>query len=439
MIDVVIRARNESHWLPQLLKSLTRQVKVNIRSVLIVDHQSEDDPAGLIKLFPDLDISVVAYDDVYRPGKMLNLGVRHLFENVDWQRADCVLIVSAHCFITSSDSLSHLLAKLGARGDRIRAAFGRQVPMAQSDSTAVRDLSLLYPAEDRESSKAASFNNAFSLIRYGALAEHLFDEGVTNLEDVLWAAEEIATGRAVAYAAESTVAHHHGPHHGNEPRRLLSTQQTIEKHREVFGYTPAEADVDPSEVSPIFVTEGQNISLLEKLAERANLRKVFIWTGNSEKVSGLVNKLGLRHSANLVVIHRDLNRAPVAEHALYQSLPILLDQLVDTGANGNYFLVHDDSYEAEFPLLTVQQAATALQHLYLPALWPVSEARDLTFFATGEGVFQPTQSESSSGQWDKVQSYRALRGNGLVLTRAAMLRPNLAFEEFGFIDLAELS
>ena len=86
MIDVLIRAYNESIWLPQVFRSLAKQKGDQIRNILLLDNNSEDSPEKYIKQFPELNIIYSKYEKDYLPGEMLNYGIK-ILQNADQDMA----------------------------------------------------------------------------------------------------------------------------------------------------------------------------------------------------------------------------------------------------------------------------------------------------------------------------------------------------------------
>ena len=149
--------------------------------------------------------------------------------------------------------------------------------MTTSDAQAIRDLVLLYPKENRLIEKSPAFNNAYSLIKYEALEEHLFDDNATNLEDVIWAKNELKKGFKIAYCGESEIVHYHGPHHSNSSIRLEETKNTIKKI-EVFNIKLWPANIIHSDVISVFAGFKLSKLLLEEAKRQLKNRKIIIWT-----------------------------------------------------------------------------------------------------------------------------------------------------------------
>lgn len=424
--------------MPQLLGSLQAQREVKLGRVLLLDNLSEDRPEDVAQLFPNLDISIVAYDETYKPGRMLNYGINFLQNQPQTGQDDKLLIISAHCFLLNIDALAKLESAIDCSEGAVRAVFGRQVPMRQSDDQAVRDLSLLYPNEDRQASKAASFNNAFSMIQYLALEAHLFDDDATNLEDVLWAAEEIDSGFSISYVSGSTVAHHHGPHHSNVPERLASTRLTIEQYKSVFHFNPASARVASTEILPVFITEGTNPQLLSLIDSWDIPPRLVVWTSrDSFSVESVKSGKEGGPLLSKSILQRSEKVPDAQVSSLYEALPHLQLQLAEHGLQSNYYLLFDDSFDPEYSFVTPELAASSLSENYQPAMWPVVETNGLIFTEVSKGIYHPNQVSQGGHQWKKTHSFNALRGNGLVLTAGAISRPTLAFSAFGFIELGK--
>ena len=285
MIDFLIRVHKESIWLPQLLRSIERQEGGYVRNILILDNNSEDKPKEIINQFPNLKIIYSEYKKYYLPGEMLNYSINILVKRNSKENNlndDYVCIVSAHCFFDNNCSLQKFFNHL-KKISNCRSGFGRQVPMIISDAQAIRDLVLLYPMESRIIKKAPAFNNAYSLIRYDVLEENLFNNETTNLEDVIWADNELKKGYKIAYCAESEIVHFHGPHHSNSYSRLEKTKKTIENNSKVFNINLRKANIISDEVISIFAGYELNDTLINEAKKQISNRKIILWTSKNYK------------------------------------------------------------------------------------------------------------------------------------------------------------
>lgn len=433
LIDVLVRCKDESLWLPQLLKSLQIQRDVSLGKILLIDNGSLDSPEDMVSLFPDLKIEVHRFNEPYLPGRMLNFGLRLLVERPPTP-TEKILIVSAHCFLVHDTALSDLEAAVD-QSPAFRAAYGRQVAMHQSDSFAVRDLALLYPNESRSASRAASFNNAFSLVSKVAFEDHFFDDTASNLEDVIWAAEEISKGFQIAYVAESAVAHHHGPHHGNSSARVESTRATIEKYKNHFHYSPVSARVDEKDILRIFITEGYAEAVTNRIELEPDSSEFLVWSHRSP--TSFKTQLGsLRRPGK--INDRWLRReAWNPEDSLMADLPNLHTALLRAGHRQTFVQLIDDSLDSNYALIDRREAADNLKQNYVAAIWPVTNTQSLYISRDKDGDFSINLERDSVHGWMKSDSYLTLRGNGVIFSRSALVAPQFAFETFDFLPLEE--
>ncbi len=152
---------------------------------------------------------------------MLNFGIGKA-------KGEFVLIISAHCIPYNNLMIEKLLNPL-LENDKICASYSRQVPLAFSDHSTVRDLMLLYGTENQLQSRDPKFNNACSLIRKSEWQSTKFNEKLTNLEDRYWAAPKINKKKFIFYSASSIVFSYHGAHHNENTARLKNTSNGIKK------------------------------------------------------------------------------------------------------------------------------------------------------------------------------------------------------------------
>ena len=112
------------------------------------------------------------------------------------------------------------------------------------------------------------------------MKENLFDKRTTNLEDVIWANNEIKKGFKIAYCGDSEVVHYHGPHHSNSPKRLDQTKNTIKNNAKIFNINLRTANIIKSDIISIFAGE-ELIALINKLTNQKN--KIILWTKSDHK------------------------------------------------------------------------------------------------------------------------------------------------------------
>lgn len=429
MIDILIRASNESIWLPQLFRSLEKQKGKKIQNILLLDNRSKDNPKIIIKQFPNLNILYRKYDKEYLPGEMLNYGIKLLINLRKEQEisSDYLCTLSAHCFFYSNDSLFKLYNHL-KNIPKCRSGFGRQVPMTISDSQAIRDLVLLYPSENRLIEKSPAFNNAYSLIKYQALEEHLFDNKTTNLEDVIWAKEELKKGFKIAYCADSEVVHYHGPHHANSSFRLEQTKKTIRKNSEVFNIQLRTANIISSDVISVFAGQKLNEILLKEAKRQLKKRKIIIWTSFDHEKDFSKEDL-----IKIIWIKRE--EKSEKNKTIYSDLPQLYNQLINLSCLHNFFILYDNSIDNNYNLISPESSLKIISENFGNVIWPSIKSNRIIFTLDSLGKPQSTQKLNKS-TFPKDLQIEVLRGNGTIISSAALLNPLLMFNNplFNFID-----
>ncbi len=429
MIDVLIRAYNESIWLPQVFRSLAKQKGDQIRNILLLDNNSEDSPEKYIKQFPELNIIYSKYEKDYLPGEMLNYGIK-ILQNASKGKdisKDYLCTLSAHCFFYKNDSILTLQNHIN-NIPKCRSGYGRQVPMTISDAQAIRDLVLLYPKENRLISKSPAFNNAYSLIKYEALKDNLFDKETTNLEDVIWANNELKKGFKIAYCGDSEVVHYHGPHHSNSTIRLEQTKETIKKNSEVFNTKLRNANIIKSDVISVFAGTKLNSSLLIEAKKQIKKRKIIIWSNHDHRSEFDKNEV-----EKIIWIKRELK--PEVKKPIYSDLPLLSDALWEKSIFYNFYILYDNSIDTSFKLISPESSIKIISQNFGNVIWPSINSNKLIFTIDSYGKPKSNQ-QFDEFNFIKEQQVEVLRGNGTIISSAALLNPLLMFKNpnFEFID-----
>ena len=429
MIDILIRAYNESIWLPQLFRSLINQKGNKIRNILLLDNNSNDKPENIVNQFAELNIIYKKYEREYLPGEMLNYGFRFLKELVKGKdiSSDYLCTLSAHCFFHTNDSLSTLHDYIESV-PKCRAGYGRQVPMTISDAQAIRDLVLLYPKENRLISKSPSFNNAYSLIKYEALLDHSFDNETTNLEDVIWANDELQKNFKIAYCGESEVVHYHGPHHSNSTVRLEQTKNIIKKNSKIFNIKLRKANIIDSDIISVFAGSKLNNILLSEIKNQVKNKKVIIWTNFDHKKD--FSEIDLQ---NIIWIKREekIN----TKRPIYSDLPELYEKLNNKNIYYNFYVLYDNSIDIKFQLIRPDSSKKVISENFGNVIWPSINSNKIIFTVDKSGDPYSNQ-KFNEIDFLKEKQIEVLRGNGTIISQAALINPKLMFKNprFEFID-----
>ena len=411
-LSVLVRCKNESEWLPFLFDSLKAQQKIYLQTVLVLDNQSYDSPRSLCNLYPSLPLKFCDYHNAYLPGEMLNHGINLLLNDSD---PGYILIISAHCFLKSSHSVYNLIDAI-ASTDKYRCAYGRQIPMSNSDSQAIRDLSLIYTKEPKIINSAASFNNAFSVIKSLAFSDHLFDPKVANLEDMIWAHDEIQLGYGIQYVPSAEAVHYHGPHHSNSLSRLKSTEATIRSFKDVFNIELVEPFISEEYIAQLFF----GVPSYKFLISNESLVTSLHYVVHSEDEFADLLRLDVNESQIFVVESSE-------ENSLYSLLPLLYSRVLTALPHILYFVIYDNSYDPQFPVIYLSQAANLLRKRFANAIWPVAESKHIPFDSDMK-IFE--NEKFSSLLNNKLLRFESRRGNGLIVTRKVFLNPKLIFQSY---------
>ena len=217
MYDVVIRCKNEAKDLEDVLISINSQT-IKPNKIVIVDNYSTDNSVTIAEKY---NCKIVHYDlELFNYSRALNLGLTAC-------DAAHVLILSAHCPLTNSDSLEIMLNEL--ENERVAGVFGRQLPTSSSTPFDVRDLLTVFGRERIVYDKFPFFHNAFSVIRRQSWEEVNFNESYNGIEDRLWAREQCLRNKRIVYCPDAKVFHEHGLNHAKDFKRAVRVCQNLSK------------------------------------------------------------------------------------------------------------------------------------------------------------------------------------------------------------------
>ena len=293
--------------------------------------------------------------------------------------------------------------------------------MTISDAQAIRDLVLLYPKENRIIKTASAFNNAYSLIRTDALKENLFSDEATNLEDVIWADNELKKGFKIAYCADSEIVHYHGPHHSNSSIRLENTKKTISNNSEVFNIKLRKANIIPNEIISIFAGSILKKELIHEAKLQVKKGHIIIWSTKDYK-----DYFDENEQRNIIWIQR--NNSKNSEVSIYEEFNNLYKKILKITNGYNFYILFDNSVDLNFPLITPSSAVRIISENFGNVVWPAIYSKKLIFSNNGKGEYLSNQ-QFIENKWIKNDQLEVLRGNGTILSRAALQNPLLMFDK----------
>lgn len=215
-VTIIVRSKNEAHWLRHLFRFLKVQTYKNFE-VVLVDNLSSDESVEIAKA----NSANVVLIKEYRPGRALNLGCQE-------SSGDYLVLLSAHCLPVEKTWLEILVSELEKFSkEGCAGVFGRQVPTDISSEQAVRDLTITFGPEARNQYIDPFFHNANAIILKSIWEKIPFDDHATNIEDRIWAAQVLKMGHFIRYSPAPAVAHYHGIHQDNLSSRMISTANVV--------------------------------------------------------------------------------------------------------------------------------------------------------------------------------------------------------------------
>ncbi|MEM1334349.1 MAG: glycosyltransferase family A protein [Actinomycetota bacterium] len=195
--SIVIRALNEAEHLPALYSGLLRQTR-RPDQVILVDSGSTDDTVAISEAH-GADIVHIAPAD-FSFGLSLNVGCRAA-------TGDVLVFVSAHVYPIDEHWLANLVAPFDDSG--IVLSYGRQTGDHRSKFSELQLMRQWFPEQSDPDQTTPFCNNANCAVRRDWWERFPYDEDLTGLEDLAWAANALKHGGRLAYRADSTIAHIH--------------------------------------------------------------------------------------------------------------------------------------------------------------------------------------------------------------------------------------
>ena len=205
-VSIIIRSFNEERHLGALLESIQKQDFQNFEMIL-VDSGSVDGTLDIAKKFP-IQIEHIKSED-FTFGRSLNQGIAAA-------RGEIVVMVSAHVLPTSKAWLSHLIEAFSEPS--VAISYGMQRGGLGSKFSEDQHWRHWFPNRSNFDQEQAFCNNANSAIRRSLWKKQAYDEQLTGLEDIAWAAWAKEEGYKIAYVAEAEVAHLHD----EKPRQVIN-------------------------------------------------------------------------------------------------------------------------------------------------------------------------------------------------------------------------
>ena len=181
----------------RLLSGVTAQT-VQPGQIVIVDSGSTDRTLEIARRYP---VEVHAIEPTeFSFGRSLNRGIAAA-------TGDIVVLASAHVYPVYDTWLERLTEPFG--DPETVLTYGRQVGGPTTPYSESQILATWFPARSHPRQDYPFANNANAAIRRSAWEAMPYDEDLTGLEDLDWAAKALKQGLAISYVAEAPVVHLH--------------------------------------------------------------------------------------------------------------------------------------------------------------------------------------------------------------------------------------
>jgi rhamnosyltransferase len=195
--SVVIRAHNEEQHIGVLLDGVARQTVGN-PEVILVDSGSTD---ATVAIAAHRGVKVVGIQPAeFTFGRSLNRGL-------EAASSELVVIASAHVYPVFHDWLERLLEPF--EDPQVALTYGKQRGDRTSKFSEQQLFQQWFPERSVPQQAHPFCNNANAAVRRSLWKQHPYDETLTGLEDVAWAAWALREGYGLSYVAEAEVIHVH--------------------------------------------------------------------------------------------------------------------------------------------------------------------------------------------------------------------------------------
>jgi glycosyltransferase involved in cell wall biosynthesis len=195
--SVVVRVYNEEKHIGRLLAGILQQTVEDVE-VIVVDSGSTDATLAIASRFPVRVLSIKPEEFTF--GRSLNLGCAQA-------RGDYIVIASGHVYPVYPDWLEQLLAPFA--DPKVALVYGRQRGNRKTRFSEHQIFAKWFPETSNPRQDHPFCNNANAAIRRELWQERPYNEKLTGLEDLDWAAWALSKGYYLAYSAEAEVVHVH--------------------------------------------------------------------------------------------------------------------------------------------------------------------------------------------------------------------------------------
>jgi rhamnosyltransferase len=196
-VSIVIRCYNEERHIGRLLAGIMEQTLRDVE-IIVVDSGSTDATVAIASRYPVRIVTIPKEEFSF--GRSLNLGCAAA-------TGDIIVIASAHVYPVYRDWLEQLIAPFD--DPQTALVYGKQRGDENTKYSEHQVFARWFPDKGTLKQTHPFCNNANAAIRRSLWQQFPYDESLTGLEDLDWAARVQAQGYTLAYIPAAEIVHVH--------------------------------------------------------------------------------------------------------------------------------------------------------------------------------------------------------------------------------------
>ncbi|QMW04577.1 glycosyltransferase [Spirosoma foliorum] len=205
--SIIIRAFNEEKHIGKLLDGIIHQESQHEVEIILVDSGSTD---NTIQIAEQKGAQVVKIrPEEFSFGRALNFGCQR-------STGDILLFASAHIYPVYTNWIEQMLIPF--EDTKVGLTYGRQIGNQLSKFSERQLFAKWFPTVSNYNQSIPFCNNANTAIRRSLWEQINYDESLTGLEDLHWAAIIQQQGHRIAYEADAVIVHVHE----ETPRKIFN-------------------------------------------------------------------------------------------------------------------------------------------------------------------------------------------------------------------------
>lgn len=199
-VDLVMRSKNEGHYLRETLRAVRRQTGSWQATITVIDSGSTDNSLAILQE-EGVERLVQIRPEEYIAGRVLNQGM-------ELTRTEWVVYLNADATPANDHWLADLMTSALAV-PQTGAAFGAQVPRPDCWGVYAHDYDRCFGPQRESAQWAHFFSMVNSVVYRPAWEKERFRDDLRYAEDDEWSRRLKAAGWTVPYAEKAQVIHSH--------------------------------------------------------------------------------------------------------------------------------------------------------------------------------------------------------------------------------------